>query len=252
MCPHGVFRPWVRCGVRGPGPPWKIGLWSLVPLQAPIDPKGLLKAKLDLEGRLGSAKKEAAKLREGGQEGLGDLEAARAQVFELEETNAALKRVAEVEMPAKIRKLEIEVVDAQASVGRASAQPWPRGQRPQLLLPSSPKMRGNGARANAPHPRSNSGSILRRGVSRSMRSCAPAWRSLTARTAHAPKTGPLVRRLVLDVPTGLHKHLAGWRSCMPAAKVLWPKDVRLRRLEPRAHPHHCSLQRPYQGGTHAA
>ena len=82
--------------------------------------EGLLKAKLDLEGRLGSAKKEAAKLREGGQEGLGDLEAARAQVFELEETNAALKRVAEVEMPAKIRKLEIEVVDAQASVGRAA------------------------------------------------------------------------------------------------------------------------------------
>ena len=120
---------------------------------------------------------------------------------------------------SRLRWLPIRT-SAQASVGRASAQPWPRGQRPPLLIPSSPKMRGKGARANAPHPRSNSGSVLRRGVSRSMRSCAPAWRSLTARTAHAPKTSPLVRRLVLGVPAGLHKHLAGWRSCMPAAKVL--------------------------------
>jgi len=80
-----------------------------------------LKGKSDVERRLDKVTKELTSLREGGAAGLGDLEAARARVFELEESQGQLKRRAEVELPMEVKRLEQQLAAAEARAHSSSS-----------------------------------------------------------------------------------------------------------------------------------
>ena len=77
--------------------------------------EALLRSKAELEKKLAGATREAARLRGGGVEGLGDLEATRARVFTLEEENAGLRRRAEVELAGEVRRLQLQLASAEAA-----------------------------------------------------------------------------------------------------------------------------------------